>query len=127
MPATISCPRTANSGPRWSIVGIAIACNTRSGTLVGPGICRKCRPVCSEAVFFIRGAAQGLPAGSSLPRASIKAVELGGVVVRQLATHLGRERGHLPFDRRPRIGPHTVGMRVIGSPQQMTLAKERDQ
>src|SRR6516164_1071028 len=126
MPATISWPRSAKSGPRWSIVGMAIACNTRSGTLVGPGICRKCRPVCGETVFFI-GTAQALRAGPSLPCASIKAVELGGVVVRQLATHLGRERGHLPFDRRPRIGPHTVGMRVVGSPQQMTLAKERDQ
>src|ERR1700747_86607 len=53
MPATISCPSAANSGPRWSIVGIAIACNTRSGTLVGPGICRKWRPLCAGAVFFI--------------------------------------------------------------------------
>src|ERR1700722_5299983 len=53
MPATTSCPSAANSGPRWSIVGIAIACSTRSGTLVGPGICRKWRPVCVGAVFFI--------------------------------------------------------------------------
>src|SRR6202030_2421205 len=53
MPATTSCPSAANSGPRWSIVGIAIACNTRSGTLVGPGICRKWRPLCAGAVFFI--------------------------------------------------------------------------
>src|ERR1700751_5835019 len=53
MPATTSWPSAANSGPRWSIVGIAIACSTRSGTLVGPGICRKWRPVCVGAVFFI--------------------------------------------------------------------------
>src|ERR1700747_2011910 len=53
MPATISCPSAANSGPRWSIVGIAIACNTRSGTLVGPGISRKWRPGWAGAVFFI--------------------------------------------------------------------------
>src|ERR1700747_3638710 len=60
MPATISCPRRANSGPRWSIVGIAIAWSTRSGTFVGPGICRKWRPVCGGAVFFI---AAGPPNG----------------------------------------------------------------
>src|SRR5437868_4226348 len=53
MPATTSWPSAANSGPRWSIVGIAMACNTRSGTLVGPGICKKWRPVCPAAVFFI--------------------------------------------------------------------------
>ena len=33
------------SGPRWSIVGASIARRTRSGTLVGPGICRKWRPL----------------------------------------------------------------------------------
>jgi hypothetical protein len=31
-------------GPRWSIVGLSMARSTRSGTLVGPGICRKWRP-----------------------------------------------------------------------------------
>src|SRR5947209_17299862 len=39
-------PISANSGPRWSMVGISMARSTRSGTLVGPGICRKCLPVC---------------------------------------------------------------------------------
>src|SRR3954468_7532861 len=38
-------PSAANSGPRWSMVGAAMARNTRSGTFVGPGICRKWRPV----------------------------------------------------------------------------------
>ena len=37
-------PSAPNAGPRWSIVGLSIARSTRSGTLVGPGICRKCRP-----------------------------------------------------------------------------------
>src|SRR5262249_42121033 len=40
-------PISANSGPRWSMVGISMARSTRSGTLVGPGICRKCLPVCT--------------------------------------------------------------------------------
>src|ERR1700744_15429 len=40
-------PSSANSGPRWSMVGISIARSTRSGTLVGPGIWRKCLPVCT--------------------------------------------------------------------------------
>src|SRR3954470_21960629 len=37
-------PSSAKSGLRWSIVGKSIARSTRSGTLVGPGICRKWRP-----------------------------------------------------------------------------------
>src|SRR5882724_7202371 len=40
-------PISANSAPRWSMVGMSIARSTRSGTLVGPGICRKCLPVCT--------------------------------------------------------------------------------
>src|SRR5258707_1001241 len=44
MPARTSLPRRWNSGPRWSMVGRSIARRTRSGTLVGPGICRKCLP-----------------------------------------------------------------------------------
>jgi hypothetical protein len=35
----------ASSGPRWSIVGAASARRIRSGTLVGPGIWRKWRPL----------------------------------------------------------------------------------
>src|SRR3954451_13515769 len=54
MPATTCLPISPNSGPRWSMVGKAIACNTRSGTLVGPGICRKWRPVWPEGWFLIR-------------------------------------------------------------------------
>src|SRR5829696_7782382 len=44
MPAITSRPSSAKSGPRWSIVGASMARSTRSGTLVGPGICRKWRP-----------------------------------------------------------------------------------
>src|SRR6185436_18341535 len=44
MPSSTARPSTAKSGPRWSTVGKSIARSTRSGTLVGPGICRKCRP-----------------------------------------------------------------------------------
>src|SRR5947209_8731522 len=36
------------------MVGKAIACSTRSGTLVGPGICRKWRPVWPAGRFFMR-------------------------------------------------------------------------
>src|SRR6187401_1407789 len=43
-PWSTSWPSSANSGPRWSIVGAAIARRMRSGVLVGPGICRKWRP-----------------------------------------------------------------------------------
>ena len=37
-PSSTSRPSAANSAPRWSIVGCAIARSTRSGVLVGPGI-----------------------------------------------------------------------------------------
>src|SRR5438445_10898201 len=47
MAASTAKPISANSGPRWSMVGISMARSTRSGTLVGPGICRKCLPVCT--------------------------------------------------------------------------------
>lgn len=40
-------PRRAKAGPRWSIVGRSIARRIGPGTLVGPGICRKCRPAAS--------------------------------------------------------------------------------
>src|SRR5512145_1368598 len=49
IPARTSSPSSANSGPRWSMVGWSMARSTRSGTLVGPGICRKWRPVCKAA------------------------------------------------------------------------------
>ena len=45
MPAMTRLPSTANSGPRWSIVGRLIARRIRSGTGLGPGICRKWRPL----------------------------------------------------------------------------------
>src|ERR1700724_1418041 len=44
-PASTWRASAANSGPRWSIVGAAIALSTRSGTFVGPGIWRKCLPL----------------------------------------------------------------------------------
>ena len=44
MPAITSSPSAAKSGPRWSMVGASMARSTRSGTFVGPGICRKWRP-----------------------------------------------------------------------------------
>src|SRR5215510_12500474 len=44
-PLNTSLASVANSGPRWSIVGLLSARSTRSGTLVGPGIWRKCRPL----------------------------------------------------------------------------------
>ena len=44
MPSRHFLASLANSGPRWSIMGVSIARSTRSGSGVGPGICRKCRP-----------------------------------------------------------------------------------
>src|SRR5919206_43932 len=44
MPASTSRPSLPNSGPRWSMVGFAIAAKTGRGVFVGPGICKKWRP-----------------------------------------------------------------------------------
>src|ERR1700688_3127716 len=49
MPSSTRLVSLANSGPRWSMSGISIARRTRSGTGVGPGICRKWRPGRREA------------------------------------------------------------------------------
>ena len=44
MPASTFSPSALNSGPRWSMTGMSMARRIRSGTGVGPGICRKWRP-----------------------------------------------------------------------------------
>ena len=50
--------------PRWSIGARSMARSTRSGTLVGPGICRKCRPRLTVIGFPWCGAvACGAPMG----------------------------------------------------------------
>src|SRR3954451_22228056 len=51
MPSSTRRPSLPNSGPRWSITGMSIARRMRSGTGVGPGICRKCRPAVREEFF----------------------------------------------------------------------------
>src|SRR5438874_1369711 len=48
-PPRTSRTRAENSGPRWSIVGRDNARRQRSGTLVGPGIWRKWRPLMRPA------------------------------------------------------------------------------
>src|SRR5438270_4046169 len=47
-------PSSANSALRWSMPGMSMARSTRSGMLVGPGICRKCLPVCS-VIYVLPG------------------------------------------------------------------------
>src|SRR5215467_923386 len=68
-------PTSANSGPRWSMVGISMARSTRSGTLVGPGICRKCLPVCT-----VIGVLPGL--GLTLALRAARIPLFGGLVPR---------------------------------------------
>src|SRR5205085_6314490 len=53
MPSRQRLARLANSGPRWSMIGVSIARSTRSGNGVGPGICRKWRPTGREEFFDI--------------------------------------------------------------------------
>src|ERR1700757_552789 len=75
-------------------------------------------------MFFI-DAERARPCGP-LPL-SAQPIEFGGVVVGQLPTHFDRKIRHLPFDGGARVGPHTVGMWIVRGPQQMSVAKERDQ
>src|SRR5262245_13862070 len=53
MPSRQRLASLANSGPRWSMIGVSIARSTRSGSGVGPGICRKWRPTGREEFFDI--------------------------------------------------------------------------
>src|SRR5919108_1906578 len=48
-PGRIAWVSAANSGPRWSTTGRSIARKIRSGTFVGPGICRNGRPLTPTA------------------------------------------------------------------------------
>src|ERR1700680_3124573 len=51
MPSSTRLASAANSGPRWSMMGVSIARRMRSGSGVGPGICRKWRPATREEFF----------------------------------------------------------------------------
>src|SRR6266478_6432584 len=53
MPSRHFLASLANCGPRWSMIGVSIARSTRSGSAVGPGICRKWRPTGREEFFDI--------------------------------------------------------------------------
>jgi hypothetical protein len=53
MPSRHRLASLANSGPRWSMIGVSIARSTRSGSGVGPGMCRKWRPTGREEFFDI--------------------------------------------------------------------------
>src|SRR6266850_1551832 len=55
MPSSTRRPSLPNSGPRWSMTGMSIARRMRSGTGVGPGICRKWRPAVREEFFDMEG------------------------------------------------------------------------
>src|SRR6185437_14405009 len=70
-PGMMSRNKAANSGPRWSITGAAMARSTRSGTLVGPGIWRKWRPECISELYE-QDPGLGLAADAAVP------VDLGG-------------------------------------------------
>src|SRR5258707_4526031 len=45
-PSNIALPSSANCRLRWSMTGMSMARRTRSGTGLGPGICKKWRPWC---------------------------------------------------------------------------------
>src|SRR4051812_42701307 len=53
MPSRHRFPSLANSGPRWSIMGVSMARKMRSGRGVGPGICKKWRPTGREEFLDI--------------------------------------------------------------------------
>src|SRR3981081_1849891 len=80
MDSRISMLSAANSGPRWSMVGAAMARNTRSGVLVGPGIWRKWRPL---------GAMAG---GTSRERMSIEKIRRAETIYRNVEYRINRCR-----------------------------------
>src|SRR5215475_4843434 len=99
MPSRHFLASLANSGPRWSMIGVSIARSTRSGSMVGPGICRKWRPTGREEFFDISKSlsARGFcgPRGDFLERAATCRHEgrmresvkpLGGCVTAHLQT-----------------------------------------
>src|SRR6266446_4914442 len=51
MPSRQRRPSRANSGPRWSMIGVSMARRMRSGSGVGPGIWRKWRPAVRDEFF----------------------------------------------------------------------------
>ena len=53
MPSSTRRVSLANSGPRWSMIGMSMARMTRSGMGVGPGICRKWRPAARDELVAI--------------------------------------------------------------------------
>src|SRR5207244_7059752 len=59
--------------------------------------------------------------------ASAQPVERGRIVVSQLAAHLRRQVPHLPLDRFSGVGPDAVGVGIVRRPQQMAIAKERNE
>src|SRR5262249_34893936 len=75
--------RRANSGPRWSMIGVSIARKMRSGSGEGPGMWRKCRPAVREEFLDIRHSltkAAGLTAGASAGRTFPAAAALAAVL-----------------------------------------------
>src|SRR5262249_62187167 len=71
MPSRQRLASLANSGPRWSMIGVSIARRTRSGKGVGPGVERKGRFSGRQEVFvdFEFNSQRGLlMAGRKKPR-----------------------------------------------------------
>src|SRR5215813_113713 len=58
---------------------------------------------------------------------SSQPVERGRVVASQLTLHLRRQVPHLSLDRRSRVRPDAVGMRIVRGPQEVSLTEERDE
>src|SRR5262249_52364233 len=51
MPSRQRLASLENSGPRWSMIGVSMARRMRSGSGVGPGMCRKWRPEVRDEFF----------------------------------------------------------------------------
>src|SRR3954466_13559263 len=80
-------PSSAKSGLRWSIVGKSMARRTRSGTLVGPGICRKWRP----AALAMRYSTRGLMNAPSFPIRVVSSRVGDGVLAHRLKKEIDGE------------------------------------
>src|SRR6185437_4263558 len=105
MPAMADLASSANSGPRWSMVGRSMARRIRSGTLVGPGICRKCLPVRELITRVSCGGGANLPGRPRLSKAAAHALRarsaaVAGEIVHRRGDafgpmrHLGKRQRH---------------------------------
>src|SRR5262245_17905232 len=75
-----------------------------------------------------RAGARTVSSGTPLPSppSRVQVIEAGDVVAGDLATDTVRDAGEVLVERLQRVRPDAVGVRIVGSPDDVVLADERD-